>query len=301
MAWEWSEDGGWYDPDEQPRHATVSASAGLNIPSPNHSPRGTRPVRLVILHTAEGARTVQSLGSYFANPASQVSSHVGIDDQAVGQYVAYEQECWSTRSANPISDNAELCGFAAWTRDVWINQHMPMLRLAAQWVAERCRVRGIPVVKLTPSQVALGQSGVCGHVDWTVGMKDGTHTDPGAGFPWDVVMSLASQGGDDLTPDESRMLSDVHAQLCTPLPAWAGGITDDQNTPYVLFQHLLRASVEAHQANVAIDRLTPAQRALSATQSAPDVDPGLSDTDVDRIASALLSKLVAGARGASNR
>ena len=35
------------------------------IPSPNYSSRGGAGVRLIVIHTAEGARTIESLGSYF--------------------------------------------------------------------------------------------------------------------------------------------------------------------------------------------------------------------------------------------
>lgn len=159
--------------------------------SPNFSGRGAAKVRLIVIHTAEGARTAADLGRYFHNAAVQVSSHVGIDEQNIQQYVPYEQAAWTVRSANPISDNAELCGFAKWTRDEWLNQHRGMLQHTAAWIAERCAARGIPIVKLTPAQVAAGQAGVMGHVDWTVGMKDGSHSDPGPGFPWDVVIAMA--------------------------------------------------------------------------------------------------------------
>lgn len=191
------------------------------ILSPNRSARGAAPVRLVILHTAEGARTAAALGAYFSNTAVQVSSHAGIDDQRIETYVPYDQECWSTRSANPISDNAELCGFAAWTRAQWLTEHHPMLVLTAQWVRDRCHARGIPIRKLSPAQVAAGMAGVCGHVDWTVGMQDGTHTDPGPAFPWDVVMTLAGAtptppGGDELNDADVRRIAD--AVLDTPVP-----------------------------------------------------------------------------------
>ena len=42
------------------------------IPSPNYSSRGGTAVRLIVVHTAEGATTYQSLGSFFANPSSGV-------------------------------------------------------------------------------------------------------------------------------------------------------------------------------------------------------------------------------------
>lgn len=179
------------------------------IASPNFSPRNGATVRLIVVHTAEGAATTTELGNFFANSANQVSSHVGIDDQGIEQYVDYAQEAWTILSANPISDNAELCGFAAWTRDQWLTGHMPMLRNAAAWIEQRCAARGIPVVKLTPADVAAGKAGVIGHVDWTLGMHEGTHTDPGGGFPWDVVITLAQQAAPTPVPAPSP----------SPLPA----------------------------------------------------------------------------------
>jgi hypothetical protein len=160
------------------------------IASPNYSSRGGRAVRLVVIHTAEGALTAQALGNYFAQASSQVSSHVGIDDTSTIQYVDYAYECWAMLSANPISDQAELCAFAAWTRDQWF-QHRGMLDQAASWIRSRCQARGIPIRKLTPAEVGAGQAGVCGHWDWTLGTGEGTHTDPGSNFPWDYVIQKA--------------------------------------------------------------------------------------------------------------
>lgn len=169
----------------------------MGIPSPHHSGRGGARVRLVVVHTAEGARTVESLGRFFQGK-TQASSHVGIDDRRIEQYVGYDRAAWTLRSGNPISDNAELCGFAKWSRAEWL-QHPRMLELTAQWIGERCRARGIPLRKLTPAQVAAGESGVIGHHDWTVGKKEGSHWDPGPHFPWDLVMAKAggssSHGG----------------------------------------------------------------------------------------------------------
>lgn len=162
------------------------------ISSPNRSRRSGSPVRLVVIHTAEGARTTASLGAYFSRTSSRASSHAGVDDHGIETYVPYSEAAWTLRSGNSISDNLELCGFAAWTRGQWLNEHRPMLDHTARWIRERCQARGIPIRKLTPAQVAAGQAGVCGHHDWTVGMRDGTHTDPGANFPWDVVIALAA-------------------------------------------------------------------------------------------------------------
>lgn len=169
------------------------------IPSPNYQSRDNARVRLVVLHTAEGARDVVSLGNYLSNPAVEASYHVAFDDNRMEQYVNYNVAAWAVLSANNISDNGCCCGFAAWSRDEWLNNHKIMLELAAQWVASRCIARKLPIRHLSLSEVAAcavdpnHPGGVIGHWDWTRGAQDGNHTDPGAQFPWDWVINRAQQ------------------------------------------------------------------------------------------------------------
>ena len=85
-------------------------------------------VRLVIVHTAEGARTYEDLGAFFASGSAGVSSHVGIDDTPgrIGEYVKRPNKAWTAGDANPYSVNVELCGFASWTPKEW-EKHPAML------------------------------------------------------------------------------------------------------------------------------------------------------------------------------
>lgn len=149
-------------------------------------------VRVVVVHTAEGIRDADDLVEYFTRSDVDASCHECADDDKRRPAVPYARAAWTLLSGNAISDNLELCGFAEWSRDEWLQEHMGMIRNAAAWIAERCAARGIPCVKLTPKQLRAGQSGVIGHVDWSVGMRDGDHWDPGPGFPWDVVMGIAA-------------------------------------------------------------------------------------------------------------
>lgn len=201
------------------------------------SARGTRPVRLIVLHTTEGALTAASLGAYFYRPDVQASSHVGIGSDGLKQYVSYDRSAWTVRSGNPISDNAELCGYAHWSRAEWLNNHRGTLDLAADWVRSRCLARGIPRRKLNAADVRAGAAGVIGHWDWTVGMSDGTHTDPGGQFPWDYVMQRAAQGGtntneeDDLNAEQAQQLSLVY-QGMWGMGGPGGGPVHDENGTY---------------------------------------------------------------------
>jgi len=164
------------------------------MPSPNYS-QGYHSRRLVVLHTSEGAQTYQSLGNFFANPSSQVSSHVGIDDTrgTIGEYVRNGNSAWTAGNANMQAVQAELCtpsGAAAnWTESIWKNQHANMLANTAEWVREECTVWGIPITGLTPGQAQGTGRGVCQHSD--LGAWGGGHYDCGDGFPMDYVLSMA--------------------------------------------------------------------------------------------------------------
>ena len=168
----------------------------VGIPSPNISSRGGAKVRLIVLHTSEGAQTYQSLGSFFANPSSQVSSHVGIDDTAntVGEYCGRSNKAWTAANANPYAVQAELCtpsGGYLWTDAQW-RSHGNMLANTAQWIKEEAAAFGIPIVKLSAAQAQGGSAGVCQHRD--LGSWGGGHIDCGDGFPMDYVLSLATGG-----------------------------------------------------------------------------------------------------------
>ena len=166
----------------------------VRIPSPNYSSRGGAAVRLIVLHTAEGARTYQDLGAFFANPASGVSSHVGIDDTAavIGEYVPRSGKAWTQANANPYSVAAELCAFAEWGSLEW-QSHPQMLANTALWVAEEAEAFGIPITRLSAAQAQDGRSrGVCCHVD--LGAAGGGHWDCGPAFPIDDVIAMAESG-----------------------------------------------------------------------------------------------------------
>jgi hypothetical protein len=149
-------------------------------------------VRLVVLHTAEGALTYQSLGNYFSSSSAGVSSHVGIDDTpgVIGEYVRRDLKAWTQGNANPYSVAAELCAFAAWTGE-WA-QHPTMLENTARWVAEECAAFNIPIRRLSAAEAQGGAAGVCQHVD--LGSAGGGHWDCGPGFPMEQVIDMAAGG-----------------------------------------------------------------------------------------------------------
>lgn len=159
------------------------------FPSPNYSSRSGAAVRLIVIHTAEGATTIESLGSYFQGPVD-ASSHVGIDDKAgvIGEYVQRSGKAWTQANANPVCVSVELCAFAKWSEAEW-NEHPNMLENCARWIAEEADYFGLPITKLTEAQAQGSSKGVCQHAD--LGSWGGGHWDCGNEFPLDYVLDLA--------------------------------------------------------------------------------------------------------------
>lgn len=159
------------------------------------SPRGSVPISLIAIHTNEGNnplnvfpdRTAEDLAAYLDRPSTIASYHKIVDDDSTVHYLPDNVASWSIRSGNSRSLNLCMTGWARWSREEWLS-HSSMLQHAALLVREWCMKYRIPLSKISPVQVGQNHSGICGHIDWTLGKRDGTHTDPGTGFPWDVFI-----------------------------------------------------------------------------------------------------------------
>jgi hypothetical protein len=202
------------------------------MPSPNYS-SGRSSTRLLIIHTAEGARTIESLGSFFANPDAEVSSQVGIDDtpNTVGEYVRNTDRSWAAASFNGVAVQAELCAFAEWSGNDWAG-HPTMLENTAAWLAEEAARFGIPLELLTAEQAQGNGRGVCGHNE--LGAAGGGHWDPGPSFPWSRVLDLAR--GDTSPTAPAQDFGGNMLITCPPGGYWivdaGGGVFAHDGAPF---------------------------------------------------------------------
>jgi hypothetical protein len=210
----------------------------VQIPSPNCSGRSGAQVRLVVVHTSEGAQTYQSLGNFFANPSSGVSSHTGIDDTpgVCGEYVARGSKAWTAASANPYAVQTELCtpsgASQGWSTATW-HGHPNMLATCAAWIAEEAAAFGIPIVKLSPVEAQGSGRGVCGHVD--LGSWGGGHTDPGPGFPWsDVIAMAAGSTSPAPTPPAPTDWSEENMILVDPVSGGTWCVASKEGAVYTV-------------------------------------------------------------------
>jgi N-acetylmuramoyl-L-alanine amidase len=175
-----------------------------------------------VIHTTEGAQTIESLGSWFQNPGAQCSSHHGADNKQRGVFGAYVYEnnvAWTQGNANGYCVSIELCtpsGAAAnWSRSTWLGAQETLTRNAAEWLAYVCGKYNIPLVALSASQAQnAGTKGVCQHRD--LGSWGSGHSDCGNGFPMDQVIAWAKAGGGGgggTTPPPEQEMLDVSASV----------------------------------------------------------------------------------------
>jgi hypothetical protein len=188
------------------------------MPSPNHSSRGGAAVRLIVVHTAEGSRTIESLGNFFASSSAGVSSHAGADDKenTIGEYVTRADKAWTQGDANPIAVALELCAFAAWDIAEWHN-HPDMLANCAAWIAEEAAAFDIPIRALTPGEAQGSGRGVCQHKD--LGVWGGNHSDCGPAFPMTEVLAMAAGTGQP-PPATTRKGHNMIASTATGAGYW---------------------------------------------------------------------------------
>ncbi len=215
--------------------------------SPNCDDR-PRNVTWLCFHTQEGNGTADSLARYLDNPASGVSYNTVGDASELIDVVPFDRSPWAALGANGRADHFCFGGsFSAWSRQQWLD--CGMLDNAAAWLADRAQARGIPLAYVGTDGVRTGNPGVIGHVDWTRGANEGSHTDPGPNFPWDELIARAQRftqppGDDDMTPEQDKMLREVHFELTQRLPDRSDGQTPLVDT---LLGHAINAATFARR------------------------------------------------------
>lgn len=239
----------------------------------NSSSRNGAQVIWLGVHTTEGMMRVQTLRDWTGWPGS---SHAASDETGAlwgpeQGFVPYDRAAWTLRSANPISENIEQCGWAKWTREEWLSRPL-MLDATARWLAERSRARGIPLRRLTHAEIRARVPGVLGHGDYSIATGDGTHWDPGPGYPWDVVLDKARAYAAGINPaPEDDMFQPSDAERLTRIENAVAALIGVAGRP-----------IEAEaRLNVRLDALTEMVRQLAANHGA-DLDMAAIEAVVEK-------------------
>lgn len=186
-------------PAPQPAsEAAVFPVETRNSPNQDNRPRN---VSWLCLHTQEGGdANADSLANYCCNPASQVSYNSVSDSAKIINIVPFDSSPWAALGANGRADHLCMAGTqAAWSRQRWLDSGR--LPVAAYWCAQRIKARsGTPNENVGVGGVQYNRKGIICHWDWTRGAGEGSHTDVGSQFPWDVLHNLIQQFLDGRPP-----------------------------------------------------------------------------------------------------
>jgi N-acetyl-anhydromuramyl-L-alanine amidase AmpD len=187
--------------------------------SANSQDRAGTKIDLWLIHTQEGPGNADSLAKYLQG--NQVSYHYTISEDptdhgvTVVDVVDTDEASWSVLSANNRSINLCFAGSSvSWTRDQWLAQSRA-IDVAAYLAVQDCKKYGIGT-KVVPPPYTTGTPGISDHQYVTQVLKDGTHTDVGPTFPWDVFGAAVNKyatGASDPQPEPAAPNPPVPAPL----------------------------------------------------------------------------------------
>lgn len=150
---------------------------------------GQSPYRIV-LHSTEspnyiGTQDLYGIASYWRRQGDGLGAHLTIDGDGLTALNINERELgYHTYRRNTNSLGIEQIGYAKWTRAEWMS-HPAQLRKVAQWLAYWSKEFDIPLSRNV-------EHGVSTHNDQSQ-LIGGGHWDPGPGYPFDYVLSLARE------------------------------------------------------------------------------------------------------------
>jgi hypothetical protein len=175
-----------------------------------HGGQMTGPPTFVCIHSAETPLAdsyVASIAEFFRQgPAAGTSAHHMTGPHSWIQLLPEDVVAYAAGpKANPRGVHVEQTGRASLTRAQWCTPDgMALHATTARCASEACTRWGIPVRWATDAQLkaaAAGQAGGGGlvtHGQVARVLGGTTHTDPGPGYPADVLLEAMQQEEDDM-------------------------------------------------------------------------------------------------------
>lgn len=152
-------------------------------------------IKRIYIHTFEGRDLdAIAMARYQLSPAAGGSYHIVID---VNGMTARENDDdyipWSAGyKANRDGIHISLAGQAAFSRDKWLSRGKQLDKLA-DMVAAYCKSYGVPAIYRNPEDLKADRWGISTHADAAIAWRETDHTDPGKGFPMDVLVDKVNQ------------------------------------------------------------------------------------------------------------
>lgn len=152
-------------------------------------------IKRIYIHTFEGRDLdAIAMAKYQLSPSAGGSYHIVID---VNGMTARENDDdyipWSAGyKANRDGIHISLAGQAAFSRDKWLSRGKQIDKLA-DMVAAYCKSYGVPAIYRTAEDLKADRWGISTHADAAIAWRETDHTDPGKGFPMDVLVDKVNQ------------------------------------------------------------------------------------------------------------
>lgn len=144
--------------------------------------------RWIVIHSTQNDASAEGEASYAKRRRDGISSHYYIDGNSIVQSLDTDLGAHHVGSSigNRGGISYELTGFAAWSRDRWLNSIAWPLLAAA--IARDCAEHNIAVRELSVAQIKNGATGIITHNQARLAWGHTTHTDPGPNFPMDHLV-----------------------------------------------------------------------------------------------------------------
>lgn len=191
-------------------------------------PRRPETIKFACFHTTENSDTTppDNVAKWQLNRANKSSYNVlfGTTGRTVRSNDDNYKPWAAGTTANTYGVHGSAVGYAVRTREQWL-KFPKQLESMAQWAADVSKRYDLPLVWLTPQQLRDGARGFCSHDTVSKAWREVNHTDPGPGFPHDVVLARAGQileGGE--TMSSSRSVQDLTLDQLAghPWQEWQG-------------------------------------------------------------------------------
>jgi len=161
----------------------------------------------IAIHATDNTASDEAEASYAQHRTDGTSSHFYADRDSVIQSLDTGARAGhaGSRAGNENAVAVELSGRGSWTREQWItNLAWPIL---GRVLAEVCRAYDIAPRRASVAEMQSNPRvrAFYGHDDMRRAWGGTNHTDPGPGFPWDVLLGVVQ---DNLYPPAPRPVAD---------------------------------------------------------------------------------------------
>lgn len=169
--------------------------------------RNWNALQIGVFHTTENSDNTAPdvVATWQLNPNNESSYHVLVGTD--GRTIRSNDDEYVSWSAGPTGNSRGLhcsaIGYAARDRNGWLRRPKQIEQMA-RWAAHCSKEYGLPLVKLSAEDVRAGKRGFCGHAEVSIAWHEVNHMDPGAGFPWDVVLNRATDIRDDKVKSQPK-------------------------------------------------------------------------------------------------